>query len=442
MQNFTDAATEYQNQISKIHDSLGVESNIPSFPLSATKGTLEPSVKATAEAAAEPGATAVPRPETAAGKLAKSLFTRGVPGAVNAGATSMGAGLGWTLGGPMGGAAAFAASSTVGKLFEGILGTPLTNAARSTVIPGMLRMLSTGESTGALRALDYMTSVAKGNKLMGSGIESLFKTGAVEAVDEDSKNKSMRAREKLKKFIANDEYNKQITSQMNNSAATPPVKPAVPHYAKGGLIQSSLSHDPTTAQPLLAGTDGVSTHFPEQAMMLSSAKQRVATYLNSVKPGDGTGKLPFDKRNEDKAAERNYNSALDIANEPMSVLKHMKSGTLTPDHVKHLSSMYPEVHNQLSKRITERLTQAQMDHETPPYKVRQGMSLLLGSPMDSTFTQMGIAAAQPQQPMNQPGTATTPASNPKHSTSKLGESAKMARTQGQSAEQDRMSRDK
>jgi hypothetical protein len=76
-----------------------------------------------------------------------------------------------------------------------------------------------------------------------------------------------------------------------------------------------------------------------------------------------------------------------------------------------------------------------MDEEKPSYKVRQGMSLFLGTPLDSTFTPSGIQAAQstfmnkPQQPATN-----TPVTKNKKNTSKLGEASKQYQTADQAAQ--------
>ena len=121
----------------------------------------------------------------------------------------------------------------------------------------------------------------------------------------------------------------------------------------------------------------------------------------------------------DPHKERAYKEALDIANKPLSVLQHVKDGTLTPENLKHFNSMYPELHDHLNKKITEKITQMQVDDERPTYKVRQGLSMFMGTPLDSTFTPANMQAAQsvfapkpaaqqnlPAQGKNKKGTST------------------------------------
>jgi hypothetical protein len=414
MKNFVDAAEEYRNQISKLHDNLGVESNITPPSLNAVKGSL-----------GQP---------TNGGKFADFMFGKGIPDLSNITAGGVGMAAGATIGGPFGGMAAYAASQHLGRIFENTIGHRLNNVSRNTLMPAFMKLLSTGERSGILKAMDYAGNVAKGSAGINSGVESLFKSGAASGVDYSA---SAKDREKLKNYVESGQQNKDLEAQANQQKASP-VKKA-PHFAQGGMVEKQAAMPPTKpATPILQNTDAISKHFPEQAMLLNAAKGRINNYLNSVRPTDNPQKLPFDDKMEDKEKSRSYDRALDIANKPLSVIDHIKKGTLTPEHVKHLNSMYPEVTQALQKKMTEKITNAQMDDEKPSYKVRQGMSLFLGAPLDSTMTPLNIQAAQSvfaMQAQQQAAQGAAPMKNKKN-TSTLSKTSKQYET----ADQARQSR--
>jgi hypothetical protein len=97
--------------------------------------------------------------------------------------------------------------------------------------------------------------------------------------------------------------------------------------------------------------------------------------------------------------------------------------------------MYPEVNHFVQKRLTDRITKAQLDNEKPSYKVRQGLSMLLGTNLDSTLTPANMQAAQsvfaPQQAAAQQPSA--PAGKSKKSTSSLTKVADQYKTGDQAA---------
>lgn len=357
MKNYIDAAEHYRNKIADLHHTLGVENPIPPVSLNALKGTLNEAPSAGAELA---------------DKLTHMIRSKTVNNVASAVTASEGAREGYreqgVAGALKGGAIGF---------LTGHFGPIAARKAAGLVAPTLLKVLGSGETAGIVDALEHAGNVARGAKAMQAGVDSLF-GGAQQAYDY---SKSTEQREKLKKLIETGALNQQIQHHTNEGARSP--SSGVQAFAKGGSVEKMSS-----------ATSGVETHFPEQNMLLQAAKGRVNNYLNSVRPLPNTAKLPFDADIPDKAKERSYNQAIDIANKPLSVLNHIKNGTVTPDHVRHLNQMYPEVYNQLSKKITEKIVDSQSEGSKPSYKIRQGMSLFLGAPIDSTMTPQAIQSAQ------------------------------------------------
>jgi hypothetical protein len=122
-------------------------------------------------------------------------------------------------------------------------------------------------------------------------------------------------------------------------------------------------------------------------------------------------------------------------------MNHIKNGTLQPEHMTHMNSMYPELTSYLQKQLTQRIMNSQLDNESLPGKTQRSLSMFLGAPMASNLTPQSITAAQmafapkqtPQQSQQQAKT--------KKGTSNLGKSNKEYKTVSQSAEADRGSRE-
>lgn len=303
------------------------------------------------------------------------------------------------------------AHKVVVPTLEKMVGKTLGMASKR-IEPAIFRMISTGNTMGTGKIVNYATKVSKGVAMIHNGVEGLFKSGGSSVIDAYATEKD---REKLKKFIEEGGLNKQIENQLQSQPQ--------PAFAEGGVIDQN---------PQVAlGVDPVARVFPEQAALMNAAKGRIYNYLNSLRPQDNPQKLPFDVEMKNPSQERMYNRALDIANQPLTILNHIKNGELTPETLKHFTSMYPELHNHLNKKITERMLQAQMDEEKPSYKVRQSMSLFLGAPLDSSFTPASIMAAQgvyaQQQAMQQP----QPGGKPKKGTSSMSKISQSYQTEDQ-----------
>lgn len=296
---------------------------------------------------------------------------------------------------PGGGPLGLLLADKISPYIEKLVGRPITGAAQKYVPEAVMKILSSGESVGAWDALNYANQVGSGAQKIANGINGIFMSGSQPAVDSYYSSKE-RDRKTLKKFIEEGGLNDQIESQLQGSQ---------PHaFASGGEVK------PLAPQPgVLNNTDPLSRHWPDQGLLMGATKGRVVNYLNSLRPIPPAGKLPYDVHHEDPQQERVYDRAIDMALQPLSILNHIKSGSLDPEILQHFKSMYPELHNHLSKKLTERITKTQIDEEKPNYSVRQSMSYFLGAPLDSTFMPMSIQAAQSvfmkkQQQQSQPQT--------------------------------------
>jgi hypothetical protein len=318
------------------------------------------------------------------------------------------------------------------------LGYGITKANSKITIPMLFKLMNTNTMSKGVELLNNAPTISEGVSSIENGVQNLFNTATQKGVNKIATDKD---KDKLNEFIGNGGLNQQIQNQLSQGNLAQPGA----GFAVGGLVQNNHSKmrtgaikseinipnmtgspskdNYTTSQslskpvqqaldkPVLQGTDAISEHYPELGMMLGAAKGRVNEYLNSQRPTPNQPKPAFDEEPSQTEQKRSYNKALDIAIQPLSVLNHIKEGTLTPEHVQHLNSMYPELKTHLDKKITERITKAQMDGEKPSYRVRQGLSMFLNAPLSGELTQPNIAAAQAvfaqqaaQAPQGQPVT--------------------------------------
>lgn len=370
---FFDPARKFLNTVDSLHAAQGIESEIPKVSTNTLDAMLKKEVSSGA-------------------KWGNWLFGSG-PGAI-----------GWAGGhvaGTIAGAAATAAGAGPAAPYLGYragehfapmfkeMGLKPTRVAVSAV----LKALSSGEHAGIPQVVNYAEGISKGAGRVENAINNLFTIGGKQQTQAASSEKD---REKLREYVENGTLNQQIQDQANKGSGGAPMVTPAPSFAGGGEVLAPQPHMPVSkpVSPLLAGADHIAAVFPQQAMLLGAAKSRINGYLNQIRPQAITSKLPFDDHMDDKAKKKSYDRALDIANNPLSVVDHIKSGTLEPEHVKHMNQLYPELSNHLQKKIMEKVTDAQMKNEKPPYKVRQSLSLFMGQPLDSNLTQQNIAAAQ------------------------------------------------
>lgn len=281
--------------------------------------------------------------------------------------TTAALGAGNAVGGPTG--------ITMAPFLEKMLGPAVGRTAQKYVAPAILKASASGAINNLTDIVDHATTCSAGYSKINSAIQNLFNSTSNKAVEIYDSEKD---RKKVKDFIDKGGVDEQIRSEAGQQGI--PTQ----SFAKGG-----------TVSPETPNLNPVAQVFPEQNNLISSTKGRVSTFLNSIKPTENMPKLPFDKAPKNKQEMRDYDKAIDLANNPLSILNKVKSGTLLPTHMKAFTSMYPELHSELSKQMTKKISEIQADEsKRPKYHTRQAMSLFLGASLDSTMTPQNIMAAQ------------------------------------------------
>lgn len=193
------------------------------------------------------------------------------------------------------------------------------------------------------------------------------------------------------------------------------VIPLAASRVKLDKLASEAAKDPSKLIAMNDNNEGV----PEFNAPMAATASRVVNYLASIKPQTTPG-APLDSKRTLSADEKsNYDRALDIAQQPLVVLHHIRSGRITPQDLMALQSMYPSLYKQLRNSMVTGLAEAKDKGIAIPYKTRMGLSMFLGQPLDSTLTPMGILSAQPKdggasrQPAMGSATQAPPASSMK-----------------------------
>lgn len=255
--------------------------------------------------------------------------------------------------------------------------------------PALMKIVSSGTVKGAANALDHVANMVGGSKLIGGAIDGLFETTPIAGKSILDSYGRENAKEDLKNFIGEGGVTQGLQEQIYEDNGAD----AMPQFAEGGEVKAPPK-DAKKIQPILSEDQGIAEHYPTHNVLLNTAKGRVSQYLNGLRPLPHAAKLPFDHEPDQRQQQKSYDKALGIAVSPLRVLHDIKKGTVEPQDVKHLNAMYPELTSLLQKQITERVTKDQLDGKKPPYKVRQGLSLLLGAALSSEMTPGSIAAAQ------------------------------------------------
>ncbi len=227
--------------------------------------------------------------------------------------------------------------------------TTIVNNTKDFAIKNLLRFASPSEIEANKVVSDYINTGVKGAKLLSNAAKAFFTSSDVVP------------KHLLPNDASRDRLKKQLDAMNEDKDSASNIGGGVGHYLPG--------------------------HATAAGMMAATAQN----YFNALKP-KAPPSAPLDaKPPVNKFNEAKYNRALDIAQQPLLVLKHAKSGTLQAQDVQTLNTIYPSLHSQIVSKLSEQMNAHLSSGKPIPYVERRSLSMLLGVPLDST---MGPQAAQ------------------------------------------------
>lgn len=128
-------------------------------------------------------------------------------------------------------------------------------------------------------------------------------------------------------------------------------------------------------------------YLPDHSTVMAKTAASAVNYLNVGRP-KSIKINPLDKPTPiDKAAQEKYNRSLEIAERPLTILNHVKKGTLQASDIQTLNAIYPGLQKKMVKDLSEQMILAVHDGKTIPYHQKVSLGLLMGQPLDSTNSQ-------------------------------------------------------
>lgn len=297
---------------------------------------------------------------------------------------------------PYGAAKATVRDYGLGKLMTHLVNKGDEAALYNSVFPAIAEQIAKQEtSPSALKsAVNYGLSVVKGERQIYNGTRALFKSSR-EVLPANVVETTEKSREKIDEKVAEYQDNPEKLLSMGGETG---------HY------------------------------FPEHSAAMAETAGRIIKFLSDAKPRP-IRPAPLDEEIEPtKSQMEEYHQVLAIADKPLTVLQKIRDNTLVPKDVLALHAMYPGLYMKLSQSITNEMIDHTSKGENVPYNLRQGLSLFLGQPLDSTLTPIGIQTAQASFMMQKQNQQAQ--NQAKGNTSKLNKSTEQHRTSEQ-ALQDR-----
>lgn len=160
-------------------------------------------------------------------------------------------------------------------------------------------------------------------------------------------------------------------------------------FAKQAEQIRTLAGDPAAMmQNLDELTDDMHEHAPDTAQAIGLAHVRGVMFLASKLPSPPPARPLGPKWEPSRAQIAQFQRYAVAVDEPLSILKQASAGTLTPEGVEAVRTVYPDLYESMQTKVLEALTR----HPDVPYRSRQMLGMLLG--MDLDGSRAGMAANQ------------------------------------------------
>lgn len=301
---------------------------------------------------------------------------------------------GLVAGGPVGGAAMGAASEAVRRRGASALGW----AARS------LREAIDGEAVGAVvnKTADAIAAERHaGDDLIahaaGTAPEKVATLGLLERLNRSTQTKITTGISAVLRggvTAGRGEAEAGIASAFGRSP-----EDARAAFQKRAAQVRQLNSDPALMQgKLQAQTEDWHEHAPNTAQALQVTTARAVSFLASKLPVQG-GAGPLagkgaPSRNEVSKFGRYYKAV----QHPLSVLKQAAAGTLTPEAIEALQTVYPQLYEQMKATAVAKMA----GRSNIPYRQKLMLSMLVGQDLDGSMASaarnFALYASQPTGP--------------------------------------------
>jgi len=146
------------------------------------------------------------------------------------------------------------------------------------------------------------------------------------------------------------------------------------------------------AQETSGQTNSLQPHAPGTSDAIHGVAARGVQLLASKLPAPGS-RRPLDPPYRPSPAELAvFNRYQALAEHPTLILQHVANGTLTQDQLNTVQAVYPKLLAEMRAQVTSQLAKEMAKGTRIPYRTRLSLSHFLGTDLDSTTTQVHLAA--------------------------------------------------
>jgi hypothetical protein len=151
----------------------------------------------------------------------------------------------------------------------------------------------------------------------------------------------------------------------------------------------AINQDPSQLLDL-GGTLG--NALPDHAAALAAKAATVAQHFKAIKPMPHQMDPMAAPIPPSQGKEMAYDRQLEVAETPTLLYQGVKDGTISPEDISTVQSIYPKLFEKMKNQATETLIDAKTRGDELSYKHKIGLGRLLGQPLDYSMTPQAMQA--------------------------------------------------
>lgn len=163
-------------------------------------------------------------------------------------------------------------------------------------------------------------------------------------------------------------------------------------FQKNKKIVAKYSDPKTLVDHLSNHTTPLTRAAPTISQSLQTSAMQGQQFLQSKIP-QSPNSMPLSGEHKANSSQMSkFNSYFDTVNDPISVLKHVKSGTLKGEHLEALQAVYPSLLQEMRTKVLEHMDIDKA--KSLSYTTKLALSKFMGQPMDANMLPQAIMSNQ------------------------------------------------
>lgn len=161
---------------------------------------------------------------------------------------------------------------------------------------------------------------------------------------------------------------------------------------KTARIRELATNPDALVSHLSENTEGIQEAAPSITQGLHSAMSNGVAFLNSKIP-QASDQMPMAHDYQPSHGQKTqFGRYFDAVNDPISLLDHVKKGTLSAEHLEAAQSVHPQLLDEMRKKVIEHMDPG--SDKNLSYPVKMSLAKFLGQPLDGTMTPQSILSNQ------------------------------------------------